>query len=136
MVAGAIALYLWARRLVAPVWTVVAVVLYLAIPGFMYTAEILTENAFVPAMLLALFAMAVAIERPSLLRQLLALGAIALAIAVRLQGLILLIVLPTAILLALILESIPAPVASAATAAAWASVASVILNLDETVTKE
>src|SRR5438874_1856196 len=48
MVAGAIPLYLWARRLVAPVWTVVAVVLYLAIPGFMYTAEILTENAFVP----------------------------------------------------------------------------------------
>lgn len=108
MVAGAIPLYLWARRLVAPVWTVVAVVLYLAIPGFMYTAEILTENAFVPAMLLALFAMAVAIERPSLRRQLLALGAIALAIAVRLQGLILLIVLPSAILLALVLESIPA----------------------------
>ena len=108
MVAGAIPLYLWARRLVAPVWAVVAVVLYLAIPGFMYTAEILTENAFVPAIILALFAIAVAIERPTLLRQLLALAAIALAVAVRLQGLILFAVLPTAILLVLLLEAIPA----------------------------
>ncbi|MGB2875752.1 MAG: hypothetical protein WBB76_09805 [Gaiellaceae bacterium] len=106
MTAGAIPLYLWARRLVAPLWGVLAVILYLAIPGFVYTAEILTENAFVPASILALFAIAVAIERPSLMSQLLALGAIALAAATRLQGLVFLVVLPTAIGLALLFDAV------------------------------
>jgi hypothetical protein len=109
MTAGAIPLYLWARRLAAPIWALLAVVLYLAMPGFAYTGEILTENAFVPATVLALFAIAVAIERPSLLRQLLALGAMALAIAARLQGAILLVVVPTAILLAVLLDAVAAP---------------------------
>jgi Dolichyl-phosphate-mannose-protein mannosyltransferase len=109
MLSASIPLYVWARRLVTPVWAVVAVVLYLLIPGFMYSAEILTENAFVPAMVLALFAIAVALERPTLVRQLLALGAVGLGIAVRLQGLVLLLILPTAILLMLVLEAIPAP---------------------------
>jgi hypothetical protein len=106
MAAGAIPLYLWGRRLVAPLWAALAVVLYLAMPGFMYTAEILSENAFVPAMVLALFAIAAAIERPSILVQLLALGAIALAVGARVQGLILLLILPTAIGLALMLDAI------------------------------
>lgn len=106
MVAGAIPLYLWGRRLVAPVWAGLAVVLYLSMPGFMYTAEFVTENAFVPAMVLACFALAVAIERPRLLTQGLALGAIALAVAIRLQGVILLLVLPTAIGLELLLVAV------------------------------
>ena len=46
MALGAIPLYLWARRLVAPLWAVLVVALYLAMPGFIYTAEILTENAY------------------------------------------------------------------------------------------
>lgn len=108
MTLGAVPLYLWARRLVAPVWAVVSVVLYLAIPGFIYSAEILTENAFVPASLLALFALAVALERPTLLRQVLALAAIALAAAARLQGVVFLAVLPTAIALVLVLDTISA----------------------------
>jgi hypothetical protein len=108
MTAGAIPLYFWARRLAAPIWALLAVVLYLAMPGFAYTGEILTENAFVPATVLALFAIAVAIERPSLIRQLLAVGAIGLAIAARLQGVILLVVLPTAIVLAVLLDAVAA----------------------------
>jgi hypothetical protein len=108
MTAGAIPLYLWARRLVTPVWALVAVVFYLAMPGFAYTGEILTENAFVPATVLALFAMAVAIERPTVIRQLLALGAVGLAISTRLQGVILLIVLPTAIVVAVLLDAVAA----------------------------
>ena len=108
MTAGAIPLYLWARRLAAPLWALLAVVLYLAMPGFAYTGEILTENAFVPATVLALFAIAVAIERPSLLRQLLALCAVGLTIATRLQGAVLLVVLPTAIVLAVLLDAVAA----------------------------
>jgi hypothetical protein len=106
MTLGAIPLYLWARRLVAPLWGVLAVALYLAIPGFIYTAEILTENAFVPATILALFAISVALERPTLLQQLLALGAIALTAAARIQGLVFLLVLPTAIALSLLFDAI------------------------------
>ena len=108
MLSAAIPLYIWGRRLVTPVWAVVAVVLYLLIPGFMYSAEILTENAFVPALVLALLAIAAALERPTLARQLLALGAIALGVAARLQGLVLLLILPTAILLMLLFDTIPA----------------------------
>ena len=109
MVAGAIPLYLWARRLVTPLWAVLAVVFYLAMPGFIYTAEILTESAYVPATVLALFAIAAAIERPSVLLQLLALGAIGLAAGARIQGVILLPVLLTAIALALLLDAAAAP---------------------------
>ena len=108
LVAGAIPLYLWGRRLAPPLWAALAVALYLAIPGFMYSGEILTENAYIPASLLGLFAIAVAIERPSLMNQILALGAIALAVAARLQGVVLLLVLPSAIGLALILDAIAA----------------------------
>ena len=109
MVLGAIPLYLWSRRLVAPLWGVLVVALYLAMPGFIYTSEILTENAYVPATVLALYAIAVAIERQSLPMQALALGAIGLAAGARIQGLILLAVLFTAIGLAVLLDAAAAP---------------------------
>jgi len=108
MTLGAIPLFLWSRRLVAPLWAVLVVVLYLAMPGFVYSAEILTENAFLPAAMLALFAIAVALERPTVPFQLLALGAIALATAARLQGIVFLIVFPTAIGLVLLLDALAA----------------------------
>jgi hypothetical protein len=108
MTAGAIPLFLWARRLAAPIWALLAVVLYLAMPDFAYTGEILSDNAYVPAVILALFAIAAAIERPTILRQLLALGAIALAVAARLQGLVLVPVLVVAIGLALLFDAIAA----------------------------
>ncbi|HEY6836879.1 MAG TPA: hypothetical protein VI142_10585 [Gaiellaceae bacterium] len=108
MAAGAIPLFLWARRLVAPWWALLVVALYFAMPDFAYTGEILTENAYVPAMILALFAIAVAIERPTVVRQLLALGAIGLAVSTRVQGLMLLILLPVAIGLALLLDGVAA----------------------------
>jgi hypothetical protein len=117
MTLGAIPLYLWARRLVSPPWGVVVVVLYLAMPGFIYSAEILTESAFLPATMLALLAIALALERPTLLRQLLALGAIALVTAARLQGIVFLAVLPTAIALVLLFDAI-----AAAPEARWTAV--------------
>ena len=108
MAAGAIPLFFWARRLVSPLWALLAVVLYFVMPDFAYTGELLTENAYAPAVVLALFAIAVAIERPTAVRQLLALGAIGLAVSARLQGLVLLIVLPAAIGLALVLDAVAA----------------------------
>jgi hypothetical protein len=108
MTLGAVPLYLWARRLVPPLWGALAVTLYLAMPAFIYTDEILTENAYVPAVILALFAIAVAIERPTLVTQLLALGAVGLAMVARLQGVVLLLVLPTAIGLVLVFDAVAA----------------------------
>jgi hypothetical protein len=108
LAAGAIPLYLWARRVATPPWAAFAVLLYLAMPGFMYSGELMTENAYIPATLLALFAMAVAIERPSLLNQAFALGAVALAVASRLQGVVLMVVLPVAIALALVFDAVAA----------------------------
>jgi len=108
MAAGAIPLFLWGRKLAAPIWALFAVVLYLAMPDFAYTGEILTENLYVPAAILALFAIAVAIERPTVMRQLLALGGIALAVSARLQGLILVPVLLVAIGIALVFDAVAA----------------------------
>jgi hypothetical protein len=108
MTLGAIPLYLWARRLVSPLWAALVVGLYLAIPGFVYSSEILTENAFLPATMLALWAIALALERPTLRRQLLALGTIALATATRLEGVVYVAVLPTGIALVLLLDAIAA----------------------------
>jgi hypothetical protein len=135
MVVGAIPLFLWARRLVSPRWALLAIVLYFAMPGFVYSGEILTENAFVPGILLAVFAIAVAIERPTLLRQLLALGAIVLAAAVRLQGMVLLLVLPGAILLAVLFDAIAAAPGERRRVAAgrmrqfWPSIGAIVLAI-------
>ena len=104
MTVTVVPLYLWARRLVSLRYALVAVGLALLMPSFIYTGMLMTENAFLPAFILAAFAFALALERPTLLHQLFAFGTILLATAVRYQGLVLLLVLPTAILLKVLLE--------------------------------
>jgi hypothetical protein len=104
MTSTAIPLYLWARRLVAPVFALLAVALTLLMPSFIYTGTLMTENAFLPAFVLAAFLSALVLERPTLLRQLAAFAAILLAIGIRYQGLVLLLVLPTAMLLKALFE--------------------------------
>jgi hypothetical protein len=104
MTATAIPLYLWARRLVAPVFALIAVALTLLMPAFIYTGMLMTENAFLPAFVLAAFSIALVLERPTLWCQLAAFAAILLAVAIRFQGLVLLAVLPVAILLKVLFE--------------------------------
>jgi hypothetical protein len=99
MVSAAIPLYLWARRLVTPAFALLTVVLLLVMPSFVYTGNLMTESAFLPAFLLALFATALALERPTALRQLAAIAAIALAVLLRLQALVFLLIVPTAVIL-------------------------------------
>ena len=83
---AAIPVYLIARRLV-PVWlALVAAGLALAIPSFLYTGTILTENAFYPAFAAAAFGMFAALERPTLSRQLGALALIGVAFLIRAQA--------------------------------------------------
>jgi hypothetical protein len=104
MTAAGIPLYLWARRLMAPAFALLAVLLTLLMPAFIYTGMLMTENAFLPAFVLATFAMALALERPTLLRQIATFAAILLAVAIRYQGLVLLLVLPLAIVLNAVFE--------------------------------
>ena len=99
MTLASVPLYLWARRLVSAGWALAAAGLLLLLPAFAYTGTIMTESAFLPLFLIALFALARALETTTLVRQLLAVAAVLPAAAVRLQGLVLFAVLVTAIVL-------------------------------------
>jgi hypothetical protein len=99
MTSAAALVYVWARRLVSPLQALVAVVLALAMPAFVYTNLILSENAFMPAFVLAAFAIALALERPTLGRQIFAVAAMLLATAARTQGLVLIPLLALALAL-------------------------------------
>ena len=90
MTSSAVLVYLWARRLVPPVHALVAATLTLAMPAFLYTDLLLSENAFMPAFVLAAFAIALALERPTRARHAFVLGTIAVAVAARTQALVLL----------------------------------------------
>jgi Dolichyl-phosphate-mannose-protein mannosyltransferase len=104
MTLAVVPLYLWARRLVAPGYALLAAALTLLMPSFLYTGTLMTENAALPAFVLAFFALASALERPSILNQLLVLAAIGLAAAVRVQGVALAGVLLVALALFAVLE--------------------------------
>jgi hypothetical protein len=93
--------YLWGRRLMAAGWALLAAALVLLLPGFIYTGMVMTENLFVTSFVAASFAIALALERPTLLRQALPLTAIALVFFVRPQGLVLVPIYVTALVLKL-----------------------------------
>jgi hypothetical protein len=99
MTLACVPLYLWARRLVSEGFALAAAVLLLLLPAFAYTGTIMTENAFLPLFLLALYALARALETPTIAWQLSAVALVLPAVAVRVQGLVLLAVLVTAIVL-------------------------------------
>jgi hypothetical protein len=101
----AVPLYAWARRVTSSGWALLAPALTLLMPAQLYSGLLLTETAFLPAFTLAAYAVARAVESSTSRRQLLALAAIALACGVRVQGLVLLGILPTAVLAAELLEA-------------------------------
>jgi hypothetical protein len=101
---AAIPVYLWARRLVSPLGAVTAVVLTLLMPSLLYGGTLMTENAYFPAFVFACFALARALERPSVLSQALALGAFGLAGAIRLQAGAFVLIAPAAVALKLVLD--------------------------------
>jgi hypothetical protein len=100
----AIPVFLWGIRLAPRRYALVAVALTLLLPSFFYTGELMTESAFLPAFVTAVFTIAFALERPTLFRQVLVLVALLVTVAVRFQGLVLLAVLPTALLLKLLFD--------------------------------
>jgi hypothetical protein len=104
MASAVIPLYLWARRIVSPGYALLPALLVLVMPSFVYTGNLMTESAFLPAFVLAGFTAALAMERPTPLRQLLAVAATVLAALIRLQGFILVAVIPTAVVLKVLFD--------------------------------
>jgi hypothetical protein len=100
-----VVVYVWARRLTTPVYAAVAAGLAALMPSLLYAGMLMSENGFLPAFLVAAFATALALERPTLTRQALAFAAIGLACFIRVQGIILVAILPAAVLLAALLEA-------------------------------
>ena len=95
----AVPVFLWGRRLMDERWALAAAGLTLALPAFAYTGLLMTETVFLPAMTLAAWAAANALERPTPRAQVLLVGAVALAVLTRLQGLVL---VPAVVLAALL----------------------------------
>ncbi len=104
MSATAIPVYLWGRSLMARGWALAAAALTLALPGLAYSGLAMTEVLFFPVVVLALWAAAAALARPTLRAQQLLLGALALALGTRLQAVVLLPVLLTALASTLLSE--------------------------------
>jgi len=82
---AAIPIFLLARRLLRPWWSVGVAALAVAIPSSMYVSLVMTESASYITYSLAVLAIALALERPSIVRQLGAIAAIGLAYATRAQ---------------------------------------------------
>jgi hypothetical protein len=95
---AAIPYYLLARRMVSPGYALLALGLFLLLPAHLYAGTLMTENAFLPAFMVAALLFGLVLERPTPGRQALALGAIVLASGIRIQGLVLVPILLTAIL--------------------------------------
>jgi hypothetical protein len=81
----AVPVYLLARRVTSAWWAVVAAGLSIAIPSSISTGTIMTESLSYLATAWALYAMAITLDRPSVIRQFAVLAAIAAAFLTRPQ---------------------------------------------------
>lgn len=84
-VLSAIPIYLLARRLLSAWWSVAAAALSLAIPSSIYVSVVMTESPSFFVTCWALLAIVLAVERPAVGRQVVALAAIGLATGTRSQ---------------------------------------------------
>ena len=99
MTLAAVPAYAIARRVVSLPLALLVALLAVSVPSMLYTGTLMTENAFYPAFLTAALALVLVLERPTLLRQAILLGAVALAYATRVQAIALLPAIVTAPLL-------------------------------------
>jgi hypothetical protein len=94
----AIPVYLWGRRLMRPRYALLAAALTLALPGLGFSALVMSEALFLPLVTLALWALALVLERPTAGRQALLAAAIVACCLTRLQALVLVPTLLLAVL--------------------------------------
>ena len=100
----AVPVYFWARRVVSPWWALLAAGLVLLQTGLVLSGMLMSESAALPAFVFAMFAIGIAVERPTLWAQASVIVALTVAYGVRAQGLVLVAILPAALLLALVLD--------------------------------
>jgi hypothetical protein len=95
----AVPVFLWGRRLMSETWALAAAALTVTIPGLAYSGLLMTETLFLPAVTVAAWAMWRMLIAPTPRAHALLLGAIALAVLTRLQGLVLVPVFVLAVVL-------------------------------------
>jgi len=95
----AIPVYFLARRVVKPILSLLAALLAVAVPSLMYTGTLMTETVFYPLFVCVAFALVLALERPTIQRQLVLLGLCLLAFLTRSQAIVLVPAVATAPLL-------------------------------------
>ncbi len=83
---AAVPAYLLARRVLAPGLSLVAALLAVALPSFVYTGTVMTENVFYPLFLVASLLLVLVLEQPTTARQLGLLAAVGLLFATRVQA--------------------------------------------------
>jgi hypothetical protein len=82
----AIPVFFAARTLMSRSWALVAAALAVLIPAMAYTGMVMTESAFYPAFALSVLLLLLALQRPTILRQLLVFGGALICFEVRPQG--------------------------------------------------
>lgn len=97
---AAVPAYLWARTVVSARAAVCVAALTLALPAFSYSGLLMTETVFYPVLVLVCWTAALVIVAPTRRNQLLLVGLVAVAVLTRLQAIVLVVVFPTAVLLA------------------------------------
>lgn len=105
MTAAVAFVFFWGRRFLASRYALLAAGLTMALPPLLYSGTLMTENAFFPGFVLSLLAIALALEKPTVLRQLAVFVPIAFTWLVRVQAIMLLAIIPLAVGLLLVLES-------------------------------
>ena len=93
---AAVPVYLWGRSLVSRGWALAAAALAVAVPGLTYAGLMMSEVLFYPLLVLAAWALAEAIARPTRLTQGLLVVAVLAVCATRVQAIVLLPVALTA----------------------------------------
>jgi glycosyltransferase involved in cell wall biosynthesis len=92
----AIPVYFLARRVVAPIPALLAALLAVAVPSLMYTGTLMTETVFYPLFACVALALVLALERPTIQRQLVLVGLCLLAFLTRSQAIVLIPAVATA----------------------------------------
>ena len=101
---AAVPAFLIARRFLSRLGAFAAAALAVAVPSTVYAGMLMSENAFYPVFLAAVLAIVAVLDRPTAARQLAALAALGLAFLTRPQGVALVPILLTSILLVAALD--------------------------------
>lgn len=109
MSATALPVYLWARPLAGPRWSVVAAALTVLLPGLAYSGLLMSEALYFPLATVALWALASCLEHATLRHQALVVATVVLALGARLQALAFVGVIVLAVALLAVAERSTAP---------------------------